>query len=502
LLVFDSTLRNAELATGLSLSGRNKLRMAHLLEQLGVDILEAGFAARGQEEFETLQQIAAHVQGPVISSLARCHEADVRRAGEALENARAGRIHLFLPLPANEAVNTRTRPVRSAVQAVRTARELVGDVQLSLVGALRADPGRLIEVLQAVVEAGARTVNLADADGLSTPEEVRPLVEALRASLPAEVVLSVECRNDLGLALPNSLAAVQGGADQVQCALNGTGEGAGSCALEELVTVLKVRGDQYGVTTRVDATKLTKTSRALSMLLGQPVPFNKAVVGRNAFPAQDGADDDAGGAGPRLRPEDVGATEEGLVLSRRTRRSAVQNHVRKLGYDLSEPEFEDLFAAFRDLAQRKEEVYLLDLEALVLGFDVSRAGPWTIESLETGTDFRSPNKGWAKVRLRYEGTGVALQEGTGDGPIDAAFGVIQRVTGTTLAVESFAVRSVSGGEDALGEADVFARHSGELLHGRAVDTDIVAAGAVAFLDIVNHVARRARRGAFAHLKAG
>ncbi len=500
--IFDTTLRDGEQAPGFTMTGGQKLRMARMLAELGVDIIEAGFAAASPGDFDAVTRIAAEIEGPTICTLARCVEADIREAGRAVAPAKRSRIHTFIgasPTHRDHKLEmTKDDVVERATACVRLAAELADEVEFSPEDALRTEPEFLDRIIMAAVEAGATTINVPDTVGYATPTELTALFARLRALAPDHVTLSAHCHDDLGMAVANSLAAIAGGAGQVECALNGIGERAGNAALEEIVMTLKVRNDAFHADTNVDTTKLYPASRLLATLTGQPTPRNKAIVGRNAFAHESGIHQHGVLKNREtyeiMRAEDVGVSRDNLVLGKHSGRAALGERARRLGYELGENQLQSVFVAFKELADRKKEVFDSDLEALILGETAAgAAGGWSIRGLHTGTGYGADAKPYGSIELENAQGERFREAGDGDGPIDAIFQAIGRITGVELELEDFQVRSVSAGEDALGEADVHVLHEGRRYHGRGVNTDIVAAGAAAYLDVVNRVLRQRAR---------
>lgn len=500
--IFDTTLRDGEQAPGFTMTSGQKLRMATALAELGVDIIEAGFAAASPDDFGAVERVAKDITGPTICSLTRCNEGDIRESARALKPAKRGRIHLFLatsPIHREYKLGMdKAQVLQAAFDAITMARDEVDEIEFSPEDAIRTEPDYLVEVVQAAVAAGATTINVPDTVGYTTPSEIEALFAMLRDAIddPA-ITLSAHCHDDLGLAVANSLAAVRGGARQIECAVNGIGERAGNCALEEVVMALKVRGDHFGVATKVDTTRLYGASRLLSTLTGQQTPRNKAIVGRNAFAHEAGIHQHGVLKNRKtyeiMKPEDVGMSDDNIVLGKHSGRAAIAERARRLGFDLGDNQLQSVFVAFKDLADKKKEVFDSDLEALILGEATDPHGGWRIAGMHSGTGYGEESTPYGSIEL-ISPDGARLREaGEGDGPIDAIFAAIDKITGVPLSLESFSVRSVSSGEDALGEADVHVIHEGRRYHGRGVDTDIVAAGAAAYLDVVNRILRQRAR---------
>jgi 2-isopropylmalate synthase len=502
--IFDTTLRDGEQAPGFSMTVGQKLRMARALADLGVDIIEAGFAASSPGDFEAVSSVAKEIDTATVCSLARAVEGDIREAGRALKGAKGRtRIHTFIgtsPVHRKDKLGlTKEQVIEAAVAAVTLALDLADEVEFSTEDAIRTERDYLSEVVHAAIAAGATTINIPDTVGYTTPSEIEELFRSLRAEIGGDspVILSAHCHDDLGLAAANSLAAVKGGARQIECAVNGIGERAGNCSLEEVVMALKVRADHFGVETRINTPRIYGASRLLATLTGQPVPRNKAIVGRNAFVHEAGIHQHGVLKNREtyeiMKPEDVGVSRDNLVLGKHSGRAAIAERARKLGFELGDNQLQSVFVAFKKLADTKKEVFDSDLEALILGEASGTAGPWRIAGLHSGTGYGPGSTPYASIELIHDDGQRYREAGEGDGPIDALFAAIDKITGVPLQLEDFVVRSVSGGEDALGEADVHVWHEGRRYHGRGTSTDIVAAGAMAYLDVVNRILRQRGR---------
>ncbi|MGB0513287.1 MAG: 2-isopropylmalate synthase [Wenzhouxiangellaceae bacterium] len=500
--IFDTTLRDGEQSPGCSMSVAQKLRLARSLAELGVDVIEAGFAAASQQDFDAVKQVAELVGGSRICALARCNPGDIELAVRALASAASRRIHVFIatsPIHREYKLGmSRTEVIERAVDGVRRAREHCDDVEFSAEDAIRTEPEFLVEVMTAAIEAGAGTVNVPDTVGYTTPEEMYACIQRLRGEVPGidRVVISAHCHNDLGLAVANSLAAVRAGARQVECTLSGIGERAGNAALEEVVMALKTRGDLFGVETAIDTRRLYPVSRQLAAVIGSFVPRNKAIIGDNAFAHEAGIHQHGMLAHREtyeiMRPEDVGIHRSTLVLGKHSGRHALADRVRELGFSLSETELERLFGRFKQLADRKRQVFDADIEALVVGESSDSAGPWTLEHFHA-------TSGLGEQQLASAAVGVLGPDGvrhreaaTGDGPVDAAFKALARATGTAFELQGMRLRSITEGEDAQAEVEVRARIDGADFTGRGVATDIVAACVRAFVEILNRASRNTR----------
>lgn len=503
-LIFDTTLRDGEQAPGFSMGVRQKVRMAKALDRLNVDIIEAGFAAASPGDFDAVSAVASEIESARICSLARCTETDIRAAGQALQNARNKRIHVFIatsPIHREYKLKLKSdQVIARALQSIEQALTWCDDVEFSAEDAIRTERAFLAEITEAAIKAGARTINIPDTVGYTTSEEITELFEFLTQQVPGagDVVFSTHCHDDLGMAVANSLAAVRGGARQIECAINGIGERAGNCALEEAVMALRTRHDFFGVRTGINTEQLQATSRLLSAITGNPVARNKAIVGRNAFAHESGIHQHGYLAHREtyeiMEPETVGVSQDSLVLGKHSGRAALADRAKTLGYTLSDNQLQSVFVSFKELADKKREVFDSDLEALIVGEKIDVGGPWKIEGLHVSTGYGDTGSPYAAVELTHrDGRDTQRTSVEGDGPIDAVFKAIEQITGYDLELEHFEVRSVSAGEDALGEADVRVKYQERSYHGRGADTDVVAAGAQAYLDAVNRIERRISR---------
>ena len=501
-LIFDTTLRDGEQSPGCSMSLPEKLEIAHALEDLGVDVIEAGFPVASPGDFDAVRAIAGEVRRPVICGLARCNPGDIDRAAAALRDARAPRLHVFISSSdihiEHQLKSDRATTLRRAADMVRHAKSMVQDVEFTPMDTTRSDVNYVYEMLHAVIEAGATTLNLADTVGYSTPAEFAALVRGVRDNVPGAkaVVISTHTHDDLGLGVANALAGVAAGARQVECTINGIGERAGNAALEEVVMAIKVRQDHYPYTTGINTKLLSPISRKLSHVTGSVIQRNKAVVGQNAFAHESGIHQDGmlknRSTYEIMRPEDVGISGTELVLGKHSGRHALRQRVTELGYHLSDEQLNRAFDAFKTLADRKKEVYDADIEALAESqISAVSAKKWTLQAFTcnagTGT---IPS---AAVCLWRSDGQIIRDAALGDGPVDAVFKTLDRITGVTVKLIDYRVRAVTVGTDAQGEAFVEADHAGRRLHARAVSTDIVEASALAYLDIINRMLGRELR---------
>jgi 2-isopropylmalate synthase len=498
LRIFDTTLRDGEQAPGFSMDRRAKLRMAHALEALGVDILEAGFPSASPDDFASVAEIARVLRSLTVCGLARCHDNDIDACGRALESAQHSRIHLFLstsPLHREHKLNmSKQQVIDTACAAIERAKQQCHEVEFSAEDAMRTEPEYLVEVFSAAIAAGATTVNAPDTVGYTTPAEIAERFAYLRKHVRGadQVVFSSHCHDDLGMAVANSLAAVSAGARQVECTINGIGERAGNASLEEIVMALRVRPAYYGVDTRIDTRKLYPSSRLLTQLTGQAVPRNKAVVGENAFAHESGIHQHGmikhRGTYEIMRPQDVGMGETRLVLGKHSGRHALRQRLQAMGHDIDEAAMDSVFGRFKALADKKREIHDEDLEAIALGLDPEAIGPWRLVQLNTNSHMGGSAS--ASVKLAHDNGHEIGEAAIGDGPVDAVLRAIERATGTTLDVTQFQVRAVSEGGDAQGQAQLTARHAERDWRGNGVSTDIIEATAHAALAIVNRIERQ------------
>jgi 2-isopropylmalate synthase len=503
--IFDTTLRDGEQSPGISLNLKEKVEIAEQLARLGVDVIEAGFPVSSEGEWAAVRAIASTVQGPVITALARTDADDIDRALDAIAPAAKPRIHTFIATSEiHMTAKLRMTPdevVDAAAGAVARARASVPEVEFSCEDATRSDPQFLARVFTAATAAGATTLNLPDTVGYALPEEFGALLSYLIDEVPGDVVWSVHTHDDLGLAVANALAGIEAGARQVEVAVNGIGERAGNCSLEEIVMALRTRTAARGIDTLIESKEIARTSRLVSMLTGYPVPPNKAIVGANAF-AHEAGIHQHGVMVDRttyeiIDPIDVGLEGSRLVLGKHSGRHAFFKALEELGFNLTREESERAFTRFKSLADRKIRITDVDLEAIVVDELGAEDEAFELISIQVaGGTHLSPT---ATVRLKH-GDEVVDESAIGDGMIDAACGAIQRATGVEARLESFQVSSVTGGIDALGDVTiVLALGDGEpetpIRHatGRGVSTDVVEASARAYLSAINRLVALTKR---------
>ena len=501
-LIFDTTLRDGEQSPGCSMTPEEKLRVARALAELGVDVIEAGFPAASRGDWESVNQIAREVRGPVICGLARCNADDIHKAWTAVKDAARPRIHVFLATSAihreHKLNMAKEEIIRTAVEGVKLARSLCTDIEFSPEDASRTELDFLTEVVQAAVDAGARTINVPDTVGYTTPQEFHETFTHLKRHVRGadQVTFSVHCHNDLGMAVANSLSAVLAGARQVECTINGIGELAGNCSLEEVVMAIRTREQVFGVRTGVHSQKLYPTCRLVSSITGMPIPRNKAIIGENAFAHESGIHQHGmlkhASTYEIMRPVDVGLSRTNLVLGKHSGRHAFRERVRELGFELDEAELNRVFERFKALADRKKELFDGDIEALVMKLDTESGGPWFLEGLKTDASLGEDAQ--AEVTLRHADGRQVTRRASGDGPVDAAFKAVEEAAGITATLRKFEVRSVSKGEDAQGEALVTVEYGGRTHRGSSVTTNIVESGVRAFLEVINRIELGRRSG--------
>ncbi|MFZ9708818.1 MAG: 2-isopropylmalate synthase [Steroidobacteraceae bacterium] len=500
-IIFDTTLRDGEQAPGCSMTLPEKLRVAKALAELGVDVIEAGFPAASPGDWEAVNAVAREVQGPIICGLARCTRGDIERAASALAPAAKRRIHVFL---ATSAIHrefklnmAKDEIIRSAVEGVRMAREFCDDVEFSPEDASRTELEFLAQVVEAVIDAGATTVNIPDTVGYTVPHEFAELFRYLRKNVPNidQARLSVHCHDDLGMAVANSLMAVVSGARQIECTINGIGERAGNCSLEEVVMAMRTRETFFNAATRINTQRLYPVSRLVSNITGMPIPRNKAVVGENAFAHESGIHQHGmlkhASTYEIMRPQDVGLSRSSLVLGKHSGRHALRERIRELGFELGDTEFERVFNDFKALADKKKELFDGDIESLVLRAEGGTVGPWQLVSHRI---LAGDGSAEATVILQHEDGRRVERAARAEGPVDASFKVIEEITGLKPVVKKLELRSVSVGEDAQGEAIIYSEHDGRSYRGTSASTNIVEAATRAGLEIINRIemTRRAR----------
>jgi len=495
IVIFDTTLRDGEQSPGCSMNLSEKMEVAQALVDLGVDVIEAGFPIASPGDFEAVSEIAKVVRGPAVCGLARCRTEDIDRAWEAVKHAENPRIHVFLATSAihreHKLKMDKSQIIQRAVAGVARAVGYCSNVEFSPEDAARTEEDFLCQVVEAAIRAGATTVNIPDTVGYATPAHMGHVILVLRDRVPNidEAIISVHCHNDLGMAVANSLAAVEAGAGQIECTVNGLGERAGNCSLEEVVMALRTRIDYYKADTGVVSQRLVPTSRLVSHITGMHVQRNKAIVGRNAFAHEAGIHQD-GMLKERttyeiMRPEDVGFTTSDLVLGKHSGRAALASRAKALGFRLTGEQLNTVFDAFKRLADKKKEIYDADLAALVEEQIRGVADVWSLESYQvtSGTN-RVPH---VVLKLRKGDEVKSAEMDCGDGPVDAIFLAIEELAETEVVCKDFRVHSVTVGKDAQGEVTVELEYQGNTYRGRGISTDSIEASAKAFLNAINRI---------------
>ena len=493
IIIFDTTLRDGEQAPGASLNHKEKLEVARALENLGVDVIEAGFPVSSKGDFAAVQAIAKALKLPVICGLARAIKKDIDEVAEATKFAKRPRIHVFL---ATSKIHMQYKLkkaegeiIRLAVESVSYAKKFCSDIEFSPEDASRTEQDFLFQVLEAVIKAGATTVNIPDTVGYTEPEEYGRLIKAIKENVAHidQAVISVHCHNDLGLAVANSLSAIKNGARQVECTINGIGERAGNASLEEIVMSVDTRKDIYaGLKTGINKQNIYKASRLVSKLTGFLVAPNKAIVGGNAFRHESGIHQD-GVLKERstyeiIRSEDVGFIVEGIVLGKHSGRHAFNERLIKIGFNLNKDQLDKAFERFKDLCDKKKDIFDDDLRAIV-DDEIRVVKPvWKLDSFEINSGTKIKPK--ASVSLDKKGK-LLTAESSGDGPVDACFKAIDKITGYKAKLEDFRLEAVTSGKDALGQVGLRVKIKDFIISGRGSSTDIIEAAVKAYIDAVN-----------------
>ncbi|MBP1721560.1 MAG: 2-isopropylmalate synthase [Deltaproteobacteria bacterium] len=492
--IFDTTLRDGEQSPGFSMNINEKIRMARQLEKLGVDVIEAGFPIASQGDFEAVSQIAQAVSGVQVAGLARANERDIDRAWEAIRTARLPRIHTFISTSdihlTHQLRKSREEVLAMTVAAVRRAKSYTDNVEFSAMDATRSDWDYLCRVVEAAIDAGATTVNIPDTVGYAVPSEFGALIAYLKENVRAidRAVISVHCHNDLGLATANAIAAVQNGARQIECTINGIGERAGNTSLEEAVMILYTRKEHMKLATGIRTTELYATSRLLTRITGVAVQPNKAIVGANAFAHESGIHTD-GLLKDKITyeimtPESVGVIKSSLVLGKHSGRHAMKDELQKRGYELSDDTVNKIFERFKDLADKKKDLYDEDLETIVAEIVLRAPEKYKLINLNVVSgSFAIPT---ATVQMEVEGV-LIKDVGMGDGPVDAAFKTIAKITRTKSTLLKYSVDAITGGTDAQGVVTVRLEEDGREIVGRGAHNDIIMASVLAYLNALNRL---------------
>ncbi|MCK5504618.1 MAG: 2-isopropylmalate synthase [Thermodesulfovibrionia bacterium] len=495
--IFDTTLRDGEQSPGASMNVGEKLELAKQLARLGVDVIEAGFAIASPGDFEAIKTIGGEVEGPVICSLARAKEEDIKRAWEALKDVPEKRIHTFhstsdIHLKYQFRID-REEALKRSVRMVKLAKSFVDDVEFSPMDATRTDTGYLCDVIEAVIEAGALTVNIPDTVGYSIPVEFGALIKSIRDRVKNidRAVISVHCHNDLGLASSNSLSAVLNGAGQIECTINGIGERAGNCSMEEVVMALRTRRDIFNADTNINTKKIMRSSRLVTKITGMSVQPNKAIVGANAFAHESGIHQDGllkeKSTYEIIRPETIGLHKTKFVLGKHSGRHAFRTRLVELGHTLNDEEINSAFKRFKRIADHKKEIFDEDLEALVS--DEFTMVPEIYSLIDLNISSGTKQKPTATLKLKVNEETIEKTE-HGDGPVDAVFKSITSITDTKSKLLKYEVKAITGGTDALGEVVCSIEEDDRSVSGHGADTDIIIASAKAYINALNKLAAR------------
>lgn len=495
--IFDTTLRDGEQSPGVALNTIQKLEIAHALAKLGVDIIEAGFPIASDGDFDCVNRIAKEVKGPVICGLARTHKLDIERAAQAIEPAEKARIHTFTSASDVHLEymlkQTRQQVLELSDEMVRYSKTFTDDVEFSAQDCMRADPEFVYELVRTAIAAGATTINIPDTTGYGTPQDYGALIKNIYLNVPeaSTIALSTHCHDDLGMAVANSLAAVENGATQIECTINGIGERAGNTSLEECVMALYTRKDHYGHDIGIDTKEIYYVSRLVQRHTGMNVPPNKAIVGENAFAHEAGIHQDGVLKNKQtyeiMNAELVGREAGVLVMGKHSGRNAFRTRLAELGYtEFDHDKLNDLFKQFKDLADAKQSITNEDLLALVESESSKVAETYKLEHVQfqSGTGGMTPS---ALIRLSTP-EGTLEETALGDGPVDASFKALSKMTPVPFKLESYDLKAIGGGTDALGEVSIRVNSDGQIVHGRAISTDVVHASVLAYVNVLNKLA--------------
>jgi len=500
-LIFDTTLRDGEQSPGATMTHDEKLEIAQLLDEMGVDIIEAGFPIASEGDFEAVSDIAKNAKNSVICGLARANYKDIDRCWEAVKHAPRARIHTFIGTsPSHRGITNldQEQMIARIADTVNHARNLCEDVQWSAMDAIRTERGYLCRVVETAIKAGATTINIPDTVGYTLPQESAEIIAMLLEKVPGadEIVFATHCHNDLGMATANALAAVAAGARQIECTINGLGERAGNTALEEVVMAMKVRRDLMPYTTGIDTTKIMNLSRRVSQVSGFPVQFNKAIVGKNAFLHESGIHQDGVLKNVEtfeiMKPADIGITETNIAMGKHSGRAALRSKLKDLGFDLAENQLNDVFVRFKALADRKKEIYDEDLIALM-----------SDSAANTENDYLQVK--WLRVVCGSDGQEAELKmlvDGVeksatcaGDGPVDACFKAVKAIYPTKAKLKVYQVQAVTQGTDAQATVSVRMEEDGRIVTGSAADTDTILASVKAYVGALNRLRVRSQKTA-------
>ena len=495
--IFDTTLRDGEQALRASLSKKQKIQLADAISRLGVDVMELGFPASSPGDFSAVAEIAQTIKGPVMCGLARAIPDDIRACGEALKGAERARIHTFIassPLHLQYKLRKSLQQATEQAEAsIRLAKQYTDDVEFSCEDAGRTPIDDLCYMVERAIAAGATTINIPDTVGYTVPTEFAHIITALkeRVNNIDQARLSVHCHNDLGLAVANSLAAIEAGARQVECTVNGIGERAGNCALEEIAMILNTRADTLPWHTGIQGHEIYRTSQVVSQVCNMPIQANKAIVGSNAFAHSSGIHQDgvlkAQNTYEIMRPESIGMRANCFNLTSRSGKHVIKHRLHELGYRDQDYDLNEVYSSFLELADKKGQVFDYDLEALVFAQSLqAQDDPYSLAELTTQTD--TDGKVSATVRLGCHGR-LATQTREGNGPVDAAYDALQAIIEQPISLESYQLSAKGCGADALGQVDITANFDGQHIHGVGLDTDIVKASVQAYIHVLNTAAR-------------
>jgi len=491
--IFDTTLRDGEQSPGCSMNFDEKIRMARQLERLKVDVIEAGFPIASEGDFESVKEIAKQIRGCSIAGLSRATKGDIARAWEALQFAASPRIHTFIATSdihlKYKLKKNREQVLDDAIQAVRFAKTLCDDIEFSCEDASRSDIDYMCQIVEAVIAEGATVINIPDTVGYAIPEEYGAIIRSIRERVPNidKARLSVHCHNDLGLGVANSLAGVMNGARQVECTLNGIGERAGNAALEEFVMALRTRHEKIGLHTNANSEEIFKSSRLLTSLTGMHTQRNKAIVGENAFAHEAGIHQDGmlknAITYEIMTPESVGIKHSTLVLGKHSGRHALKQRYQELGYQLTPEELDAAYTAFSKIADEKKQVFDDDLISILQNEVSETPETYTLHTLQVISGLNLIPT--ATVSLK-KGDEISQDSATGDGPVDAAYHAIERITGIRGQLLDYSIKSVSWGHDAIGEVHVKIAIDGYVFNGRSASTDVINGSVKAYLNAINH----------------
>jgi 2-isopropylmalate synthase len=499
--IFDTTLRDGDQALSASLSKAEKIQLAHAIARLNVDVMEVGFPVSSPGDFEAVSTIAKEVKGPTICGLSRAMIKDVDACGEALKAAENRRIHTFIATSPihleNKLKMPLSRATEMAITAIKRAGRYTDDIEFSCEDAARTPFEDLFWIIERAIDAGANTINIPDTVGYTTPTEYAAMVAAIRNNVPNidKAILSVHCHNDLGMAVANSIAAVEAGARQIECTINGIGERAGNCALEEVAMILATRQDLYGLHTQINNEEIYRTSRLVSQVCHMPVQANKAIVGQNAFTHSSGIHQDGmlkeSGTYEIMTPESIGIVKSELNLTSRSGRHVIQHRLQTMGYKQEDYDLDSIYAAFVELADQKGQVHDYDLEALLHfeTLDEQSGHKYQLDFVNVHTN--SSSIASATVGLMIDDKQV-IEAATGNGPVDAAYRAIGLITDKDIEIIEYSLDAKGTGANALGQVNVIARYKDRVYHGAGLSTDIVEASVRAYVNVLN-LCRRAKQ---------